>query len=207
MKTQTKETQASITPAEALSILKGGNKRFVYNLKANRDLIAQVNETRDGQFPFAVILSCIDSRVPAEMVFDQGLGDIFSIRIAGNFINEDILVSMEFACKAAGAKLIVVMGHSSCGAIKGACDNVEMGNLTALLQKIQPAIDDVDENGNRSSSNAPFVQKVADQNVAISLRQIREKSSVLSGMLDTGEIELVGAMYSVSDGEVKFWEG
>lgn len=142
MKTLTKEIQTSISPEKAIEILKTGNERFVNNLKANRNLLQQVNETSDGQHPFAVILSCIDSRTSAELIFDQGLGDIFSIRIAGNILNEDILGSMEFACKIAGAKAVIVLGHSKCGAIKGACDNVEMGNLTALLTKIRPAVDD-----------------------------------------------------------------
>ena len=204
MKTQTKETQTALTPEKALEILIEGNKRFVQNIKANRNLIEQVKETKDGQFPFAAILSCIDSRVPAEMVFDQGLGDIFSIRIAGNFINEDILGSMEFACKAAGAKLIVILGHSSCGAVKGACDHVELGNLTGLLNKIQPAIDLVNEDGEKSSSNPSFVQKVADKNVEFAIQQLKEKSSVLKEMLDNREIGLVGAMYSVETGEVTF---
>ena len=141
MKTQTKEMQNNLTPEQAIEILKKGNDRFINNLKANRNLLEQVNETSDGQHPFAFILSCIDSRTSAELIFDQGLGDIFSCRIAGNILNEDILGSMEFACKVAGAKVIVVLGHTKCGAIKGACDNVKLGNLTALLDKIKPAID------------------------------------------------------------------
>lgn len=204
MKTHTKETQDSLSPQLALDILKEGNDRFVKNLKANRNLLEQVNETRSGQFPFAVILSCIDSRVPAEMIFDQGLGDIFSIRIAGNFINEDILGSMEFACKVAGSKLIVVLGHSECGAIKGACDHVELGNLTALLSKIKPALDSVEEHGDRSSSNKDFVQKVADKNVDIALEQVSRRSHVLKEMLENQEIEIVSAMYSVGTGKVDF---
>ncbi len=142
MKTLTKEMQAAITSSMALNLLKEGNKRFVNNLKVNRNLLQQANETSDGQHPFAVILSCIDSRTSVELVFDQGLGDVFSVRIAGNIINEDILGSMEFSCKIAGAKIIVVLGHTNCGAIKGACDHIEMGNLTALLSKIQPAVYD-----------------------------------------------------------------
>ena len=141
-KTLTKEMQDAITPSMALELLKEGNKRFINNLKVNRNLLQQANETSDGQYPFAVILSCIDSRTSAELIFDQGLGDIFSVRIAGNIINEDILGSMEFACKVAGSKIIVVLGHTKCGAVKGACDHVEMGNLTALLAKIRPAVDD-----------------------------------------------------------------
>ncbi|NDJ14278.1 MAG: carbonic anhydrase [Acidobacteriia bacterium] len=161
MKTLNKEMQAAITPSMAIQILKDGNKRFMNNLKANRNLLEQVNETSDGQHPFAVILSCIDSRTSAELIFDQGLGDVFSIRIAGNIVNEDILGSMEFACKVAGAKVIVVLGHSKCGAVKGACDHVEMGNLTALLSKIQPAVfDEKSIIDNRNSSNSDFVEKV-----------------------------------------------
>jgi len=205
MRTHTKETQAQLTPELALDILKEGNDRFVKNLKANRNFLEQVNETSEGQFPFAVLLSCIDSRVPAELIFDQGLGDIFSIRIAGNFINEDILGSMEFACKVAGSKLIVVLGHSSCGAIKGACDSVELGNLTKLLDKIQPAVNSVDESGDRSSGNSEFVQKVADRNVEIAMKQLTEQSPVLKEMIDVGEIGLVGGMYSVETGQVTFF--
>jgi len=204
MKTQTKETQVALTPQKALELLKEGNGRFVQNERATRNLLEQVDETMSGQYPFAVVLSCIDSRVPAEIVFDQGIGDIFSIRIAGNFINEDILGSMEFACKAAGSKLIVVMGHSSCGAVKGACDHVELGNLTGLLHRIQPAIDAVDEDGDKTSANPEFVQKVADKNVELALEQIKEKSPVLKEMLEGAEIELVGAMYSIETGEVTF---
>ena len=206
MRTHTKESQANMSPEKALQFLKEGNTRFVNNLKANRDLLEQVNETREGQFPFATILSCIDSRVSAELVFDQGLGDIFSIRIAGNILNEDILGSMEFACKAAGSKLIVIMGHSSCGAVKGACDQVDLGNLTGLLDKIRPAIDAVDVIGERTSSNGEFVQKVAEKNVEIAKHEIREKSPVLTEMLETGEIGLIGAMYSVETGEVTLSE-
>jgi len=204
MKTQTKDTQEKMTPSAALEILKQGNDRFVKNMSADRDLLEQVSQTSKGQFPFAVILGCIDSRVPAEMVFDQGIGDIFNIRIAGNFINEDILGSMEFACKAAGSKLILVLGHSSCGAVKGACDHVELGNLTGLLDKIQPAIEAVDEARDRSSANAGFVQKVADKNVELAIDQIKKQSPVLMEMLANGEIDLVGGMYSVQTGEVNF---
>lgn len=206
MRTQTQETQAELTPAKALEILKEGNNRFIQNLKANRNLLQQVNETSNGQYPFAIILSCIDSRVPAELIFDQGLGDIFSVRIAGNFVNEDILGSMEFACKVAGSKLIVVLGHSSCGAVKGACDDVKLGNLTGLLSRIKPAIDAVEESGERSSANAEFVQKVADKNVDITIDQVREKSPVLSEMLDAGDIGIVGGMYDVESGQVTFHE-
>lgn len=206
MRTQTKEIQENLTPKDAHRVLAEGNMRFVENVKAQRNLKSQVLATSDGQYPFAAILSCIDSRVPAELIFDQGIGDIFSIRVAGNIINEDILGSIEFACKAAGAKLIVILGHSSCGAVKGACDHVELGNLTGLLNKIQPAIDAVEEGGDQSSANTGFVQKVADKNVEIALKQLKEKSAVLKEMLDKGEIGLVGAMYSVETGQVTFME-
>lgn len=199
--------QNAITPAMALDILKKGNDRFVNNLKANRNLLQQVNETSDGQHPFAVILSCIDSRTSAELIFDQGLGDIFSVRIAGNIINEDILGSMEFGCKVAGAKIIVVLGHSKCGAIKGACDHVEMGNLTSLLTKIRPAVDD--ENSieeNRNSGNSDFVEKVAEINVRRSVTGIIEKSPILKEMIQSGSISIIGAMYDVSSGAVTFYE-
>ncbi|MBK7941991.1 MAG: carbonic anhydrase [Flavobacteriales bacterium] len=202
MRTQTKETQSHLTPQKALDILIEGNKRFVSNLKANRDLLKQVNETSDGQHPFAVILSCIDSRTSAELIFDQGLGDIFSVRIAGNCVNEDILGSMEFACKVAGAKLIVVLGHSKCGAVKGACDDVRMGNLTALLNKIRPAVDDTKAAGARNSGNSEFVEAVAHRNVELALEQILERSPILKEMLAADEIGIVGGMYDVSTGEV-----
>ena len=207
MKTLTKEIQTSISPEKAIEILKTGNERFVNNLKANRNLLQQVNETSDGQHPFAVILSCIDSRTSAELIFDQGLGDIFSIRIAGNILNEDILGSMEFACKIAGAKAAVVLGHSKCGAIKGACDNVEMGNLTALLTKIRPAVDDeliIKEN--RNSSNAEFVEKVAVINVKRTVKAIMERSPILNEMIKTGELDLLGGMYDVETGVVTFYQ-
>ncbi len=204
MRTHTKETQMSLTPQLALEILKEGNDRFVKNLKANRNLLQQVNETKEGQFPFAVILSCIDSRAPAELIFDQGLGDIFSIRIAGNFINQDILGSMEFACKVAGSKLVIVLGHSSCGAVKGACDKVQLGNLTRMLDNITPAVEAVHETGDRSSKNSDFVQKVSDKNVEIAMQKVLENSPVLKEMIDSGDINLVGGMYSVETGKVTF---
>ena len=206
MKTLTKEMQAAITPAQALELLKEGNKRFVNNLKVNRNLLQQANETSDGQHPFAVILSCIDSRTSAELIFDQGLGDIFSVRIAGNIINEDILGSMEFACKAAGSKFIVVLGHTKCGAVRGACDHVEMGNLTALLSKIQPAVyDEKTETENRNSTNADFVEKVASINVKRTVQAIMERSTILKEMIEKGEIGIVGGTHDISTGEVKFY--
>ncbi|MGB5555277.1 MAG: carbonic anhydrase family protein [Flavobacteriaceae bacterium] len=208
MKAHTKETQATMTPQKALDFLKEGNQRFQNNLKANRNLLEQVNDTSEGQFPFATILSCIDSRVSAELVFDQGLGDIFSIRIAGNFVNEDILGSMEFASKLAGTKLIVVLGHTSCGAIKGACDHARMGNLTALINKIEPAVaavkEPVDE-GKRNSGNLEFVDKVSAKNVHLTIENIRERSRILAEMENKGEIKIIGAMYDISTGAVEFY--
>ena len=166
MKAHTAETQATMTPSMALTILKEGNQRFISNLKINRNLLEQVNDTKDGQFPFAVVLSCIDSRTSAELVFDQGLGDIFSVRIAGNVLNKDILGSMEFACKLAGSKLIVVLGHSKCGAIKGACAGVKIGNLTGLLEKINPAIGEINsEMPDTDHSDPEFIRAVEKQNV------------------------------------------
>lgn len=204
MRTQTKETQASLTPEKALAILIEGNKRFVSNLKSNRDLLEQVNATSEGQHPFAVILSCIDSRTSAELIFDQGLGDIFSIRIAGNCVNEDILGSMEFACKVAGAKLIVVLGHTRCGAVKGACDDVRMGNLTALLNKIRPAVDDTRTAGARNSTNEEFVENVALRNVVLAVEQITQRSPILKELLDSGAAGIVGGIYDVQTGHVRF---
>jgi len=205
MKTLTKEMQAAITPAMALDLLNEGNKRFVNNLKVNRNLLQQANETSDGQHPFAVILSCIDSRTSAELIFDQGLGDVFSVRIAGNIINEDILGSMEFGCKVAGSKLIVVLGHTKCGAVKGACDHVEMGNLTALLTKIRPAVDaEKVTNENRNSSNGPFVENVAVINVKRTVRNIMERSPILKEMIEKGQIGIIGGTHDISTGVVTF---
>jgi carbonic anhydrase len=207
MRTLNKDIQSNITPANALQILKDGNQRFVNNLKYNRNLLQQVNDTRDGQWPFAVVLSCIDSRTSAELVFDQGLGDIFSVRIAGNIVNEDILGSMEFACKVAGSKFIVVLGHTKCGAVKGACDHVEMGNLTALLSKLRPAVDDETETmENRNSSNGDFVENVAEINVKRTIVAIRDRSHILHEMIEQGEIGIVGGMYNVETGVVDFYE-
>jgi carbonic anhydrase len=209
MKAHTRETQATMTPEKSLQYLKEGNLRFQNNLKANRNLLEQVNDTSEGQFPFATILSCIDSRVSAELVFDQGLGDIFSIRIAGNFINTDILGSMEFASKVAGTKLIVVLGHTSCGAIKGACDNVEMGNLTSMLSKIKPAVQAVTlpaEPKFRTSANSDFVDEVAAVNVKIAMKNILNQSEILAEMVKNGEIKIVGGMYDIQTGAVDFYE-
>ncbi|MDN3618307.1 carbonic anhydrase family protein [Polaribacter undariae] len=207
MKAHTKETQATMTPKKALDFLTEGNQRFQDNLKAHRNLLEQVNDTSTGQFPFATILSCIDSRVSAELIFDQGLGDIFSIRIAGNFVNQDILGSMEFGCKLAGTKLVVVLGHTSCGAIKGACDNAKLGNLTAMLNNIKPAVNAVlepKEASSRTSSNLDFVDNVAARNVTLTIERIRRESEVLTTMEENGEIMIVGAMYNINDGSVNF---
>lgn len=207
MKTLTKEIQDSITPTMAMDILKKGNDRFINNLKANRNLLQQANETSDGQHPFAVILSCIDSRTSAELIFDQGLGDVFSVRIAGNIINEDILGSMEFGCKVAGAKIIVVLGHTKCGAVKGACDHVEMGNLTALLSKIQPAVyDEKTVSDNRNSGNGDFVEKVAIINVKRTVHAIMERSPILKEMIEAGTIGIVGGTHDITTGEVNFYD-
>ncbi|MDO6491188.1 MULTISPECIES: carbonic anhydrase family protein [unclassified Cellulophaga] len=207
MKAHTKETQATMTPEKSLQFLKEGNQRFQNNLKAHRNLLEQVNDTSEGQFPFATILSCIDSRVSAELIFDQGLGDIFSVRIAGNFVNQDILGSMEFGCKLAGTKLIVVLGHTSCGAIKGACDNAELGNLTAMLAKIKPAVNAVTvpkDKSLRNSKNLDFVDHVAEKNVLLTIDRIVAESDVLAEMQKNGEVKIVGAMYDINSGEVKF---
>ena len=207
MKTLTKDLQATITPEMALDLLRQGNKRFINNLKANRNLLQQANETSEGQHPFAIILSCIDSRTSAEIIFDQGLGDIFSVRIAGNIINEDILGSMEFACKIAGSKIITVLGHTNCGAIKGACDHIEMGNLTSLLSKIRPAIDDektIIEN--RDSSNNEFIDKVTLINVKRTMTSIVQRSPILKEMIEKNEIKLIGGIHNIATGEVIFYE-
>ncbi len=209
MKAHTRETQATMTPLKSLQFLKEGNQRFQNNLKANRNLLEQVNDTSDGQFPFATILSCIDSRVSAELVFDQGLGDIFSVRIAGNFVNQDILGSMEFASKLAGTKLIVVLGHTSCGAIKGACDDAKLGNLTAMLSKIKPAVNAVKEPADsslRNSKNLEFVDNVSHMNVQLTIDRIHAESPILSEMEKSGEILIIGAMYDINTGAVEFFD-
>lgn len=209
MKAHTRETQATMTPQKSLQFLKEGNQRFQNNLKANRNLLEQVNDTSEGQFPFATILSCIDSRVSAELVFDQGLGDIFSVRIAGNFVNEDILGSLEFACKLAGTKLIVVLGHTSCGAIKGACDDAKLGNLTSMLSKIKPAVNAVKEPSDtslRNSKNQEFVDNVSKVNVQLTIDRIHAESPVLSDMEKNGDIMIIGAMYDINTGAVSYFE-
>ncbi len=207
MKAHTKETQAALNPSGAIALLKEGNQRFVANKKAERNLLDQVKQTTSGQYPFATILSCIDSRVSAELVFDQGVGDIFSARVAGNIVNEDMLGSMEFACKLAGTKVIVVLGHTSCGAVKGACDDAKMGNLTELLSKIKPAVNAIKEpedESQRNSKNSTFVNAVAEKNVHLTIDNIRMESAVLKEMEDNGEIAIVGAMYDIADGKVHF---
>lgn len=205
MRTHTKETQATMTPEKSIQYLREGNERFVANLRAHRNLLEQVNDTRDGQFPFATILSCIDSRTSAELVFDQGLGDIFSVRIAGNIINEDILGSMEFSCKVAGSRAVVVLGHTKCGAIKGACDGVQLGNLSTLLNKIQPSVyHEHSVKENRNSSNGEFVEKVAEIQVRRSVRAIVEQSVVLREMVDQKQIAIIGGLYDVESGRVQW---
>lgn len=206
MRTQTRETQQTLAPHKALEILVEGNRRFVNNLRFNRNLLQQVNETSDGQYPFAVVLSCIDSRTSAELIFDQGLGDIFSVRVAGNVLNEDILGSMEFACHVAGSKLIVVLGHSKCGAVKGACNHVELGHLTGLLGKIGPAIHGVERGGGRGQAPDAFVEQVAVENTRHQMRAILERSPILEHLFQEGRVGLVAAMYSVETGEVAFLE-
>jgi len=207
MITLTKEQQHQMTPEAALDILREGNQRFVGNLRVNRNLLQQVNETSEGQFPFAAILSCIDSRTTAELIFDQGLGDIFSIRIAGNVVNSDIIGSLEFACNIAGSKLILVLGHTACGAVKGACDHAEMGHLTGLLNKIQPSVEEEHSISEcRDGSNLDFVNSVAKINVLHSMQVIKKESDIIRHLLEEKRIAMVGGMYDVSTGEVTFIE-
>lgn len=202
----TREAQAAITPAKALEMLKQGNERFVSGKTVKRDLLAQVRQTSEGQFPFATVVSCLDSRIPPAIVFDRGIGDLFVARVAGNFVNDDILGSLEFATKLAGAKLIVVMGHTECGAVKGACDSAQLGLLTATLANINPAVKAVKGKYTpRNSTNADFVQAVTDVNVNLTMQKLRTRSVVLRDMIDKGEIGLVGAMYDVSTGKVTFY--
>jgi carbonic anhydrase len=208
MKTQNKASQDETTPELALQFLKEGNRRFLKDASIERDYHYQIAQTAGGQFPFAVILSCIDSRIPTEIIFDKGIGDLFNARIAGNIINEDILGSMEFACRVAGAKLILVLGHTSCGAVQGACDNTELGNLTGLLSRLKPAVETTPDTGgsDRSSANNEFVNAVALKNVELTIEQIKEKSPVLKEMLDKGEIGIAGAMYKIDSGRVEFMD-
>jgi carbonic anhydrase len=207
MNAQTKASQDAISPAKALELLQEGNQRFIAKQQVERDLNLQVDQTSTGQFPFAPVLSCIDSRVPAELVFDQGIGDIFSVRIAGNFVNTDILGSMEFASKLAGTKLILVLGHTACGAVKGACDHAELGNLTAMLGNITPAVEAITEPADaadRTSANIDFVNAVGTKNVELTIERIREESPVLAEMEQAGEIQIVGGMYDIATGKVNF---
>ncbi len=203
----TKETQDKVTPQMALGYLKEGNARFLSNLKSDRNLLKQVNQTSEGQFPFAAVLSCIDSRTSAELIFDQGLGDIFSIRIAGNVLNDDILGSMEFACGVSKSKIIVVLGHSKCGAVVSACSNYTGGHITGLLSKIKPAIEletftKIDRNG----SNMRFVNNVSEINVHFTMEQVRQKSPLLNDLEKEGKILIVGGYYDIETGEVSFYE-
>ena len=210
MKAHTSETQATITPEKALNFLKEGNQRFVNNLKANRDLLEQVNATRAGQWPFAVILSCIDSRTSAELIFDQGLGDVFSIRIAGNFVNQDILGSMEFGCNVAGSKLVVVLGHTKCGALKGGLDaaaieGMGMDNLNHLIGHFDPIIKNIiNEGEERSSKNEDLLERLNHHNVKHAIEDIRKQSSTLRKMEEDGKIKIVGANYDVETGVVSW---
>ena len=200
------DVQTQLSPADSLVILKQGNERFANGLKLSRDLNHQVSRTARGQYPFAAVLSCIDSRIPTEIVFDQGVGDIFSARIAGNFINDDILGSLEFACKLAGSNLFVVMGHTACGAIKGACDDAKLGNLTQMLAKLKPAVQATanDPGTERNSSNAKFVNQVAEENVRLTIEALKVRSEVLNDLYESGAIDIVGAMYDVTTGVVTF---
>ena len=207
MRTFTKKSRDELTPQLALEILKEGNERFVNNIKAHRDLLEQVNETSAGQFPFAAILSCIDSRTSAELIFDQGLGDVLSIRIAGNILNDDILGSMEFACKIAGSKLIVVLGHTKCGAIIGACNNLVLGNITGLLNKIKPAVEqETETKTERNEKNETFLRNVTVNNVFLTVKKVTEQSAILKEMEQSGELKIIGGLYDVDTGQVTFFE-
>lgn len=208
MTTIDKKTQQNTTPADALELLKAGNYRFVNNLKVNRNLLQQVNETSDGQHPLAVILSCIDSRTSAELIFDQGLGDVFSVRVAGNILNDDILGSMEFACAVAGAKILVVLGHTKCGAVAGACKGVKMGHLTGLLNKLQPAVNmaAADKNLKLAHDSYEFADVVAGHNVHLTINRILNESPILRELMEEGKIGIAGAMYDVESGLVDFSE-
>lgn len=197
-----KEKQDSLTPDKVLDALMAGNERFTGKDMHQRDYSSQIDQTSGGQWPQAVVLSCIDSRVPVEIVFDQGVGDIFVARVAGNFENTDILGSMEYSCKVAGSKLVFVLGHEACGAVKAACDDVELGNITHLLGNIKPAVKATETDGERSSKNDSFVAGVVENNVKLTMQRIREKSPILKEMEDKGEIKIVGGVYSISTGKV-----
>lgn len=202
----TKEMQQRITPELTLQKLINGNKRFAEGKSSQHNYVQEVHQTAAGQYPMAMILSCVDSRTSSEIIFDQPLGNIFNARIAGNFVNTDILGSMEFACKAAGAKLIMVVGHSKCGAVKGACDHVELGNLTNVMNEIKPAVESAaNVPGEQNSKNDAFVEQVAKQNVMLAIQEIREKSSILKEMEEKGEIDIVGGMYDLKTGRIEIY--
>lgn len=200
------DVQGKISPQNALEMLQEGNARFLANKQTDKQLLAEVEGTSAGQYPFACILGCIDSRVPAELVFDTGIGDLFNARVAGNFVNTDILGSMEFACKLAGAKVILVLGHTQCGAVKGACDDAKLGNLTDMLANITPVVNDTAYEGDRSSKNLTFVDRVAENNVNATIAKIKADSPVLNEMETNGEIIIAGAMYDVTSGKVTFMD-
>ena len=203
----TAEEQAKLTPDEVLRQFKEGNQRFHSGQVTRRNHSEQIRKSAPGQFPKAMVLSCLDSRVPVEDVFDQGIGDVFVGRVAGNFVNEDLLGSMEFACKVAGAKMILVMGHQHCGAIRGAIDDVKLGNLTALLAKIKPAVAmSQDFPGEKTSANSLFMKREAENNVRLSLAKIRAQSPILKEMEEKGQIKIVGAFYRLTDGTLEFVE-
>ena len=196
-----------VSPQEALKTLKEGNFRFINNLKLNRDLLEQMNDTNDGQWPFAAILSCMDSRTSAELIFDLGLGDIFSVRIAGNVISENVLGSLEYATAVVGSRLIVVLGHTNCGAVKGACDNVELGHITALLEKIKPAIaQETQTKTNRTGDNSSFVNSVSKLNAQHTAYEIVKKSEIIRKLVEDGTVGIVSAIYDVATGKVTFYE-
>lgn len=202
---QTPEAQKSLTPDQAIEMLKDGNRRFVDNQQTDKDLAAQVEHGASGQYPFAVILGCIDSRVPAEIVFDQGIGDIFNVRIAGNIVNNDILGSIEYGCKVAGSNLVLVLGHTSCGAVKGAVQKVELGHITELLSKVIPAINSItDPKPDSDDLLGPYVNKVAEINIHNSINDIRERSNILKELENDGAIKIIGALYDVKTGIVNF---
>jgi carbonic anhydrase len=200
----TKKERDSLTPDQIIEGMKKGNERFISGKAHQHDYLAQKRSSASGQFPAAVILSCIDSRAPAELILDSGIGDTFNARIAGNIANEDLAGSLEFACAAAGAKVVLVMGHTDCGAVKGAIDNVNLGNLTGLLAKIKPAVDATKYEGKRSGSNIEFVDRVARANVQNTIDDLRKQSEILSSMEKDGKIKMVGAMYQLKTGKVEF---
>jgi carbonic anhydrase len=200
-----KAEQAALTPAQVLESLRVGNERFASGRTKSRDMLHDQRTTAGGQYPHAVILSCIDSRAPAEIIFDTGLGDLFNARIAGNIADADLVGSMEFACAVSGAKLVLVMGHTSCGAIKGAVDHVELGNLTGLLEKIKPAVEAVrDVPGERNSKNTAFVEAVSETNVRLTVERIRELSPILRDLEKAGKIQIAGCIYDLETGRVRF---